>query len=86
MELSKEKLIELGGKFWEKGNMERVYFDDGLYSKVFDLKLTDSPKWANESKPLRRSKLYFNCKKQTLHCDEGRVRTTLAVLGFNCFK
>lgn len=41
MEISKTSLIEIGGKFWEKGNMERIYLNDSALAELLSLDDSD---------------------------------------------
>ena len=58
IELSKENLIEIGGKLWEKGSMERIYLNDSAVSNLLKLDESDSLK-LKKTKP---------AKKQTYYC------------------
>ena len=41
MEITKNNLIEIGGKLWEKENMERVYLNDSALGKLLNLDAAD---------------------------------------------
>jgi len=85
MELTKEKMIEMGGKHWEKGQIERVYLNDSVMVKM-GMKIVDSPRFANEIKSLGKNKLWFDCESGILHSDKGLIRTAFNASGFECKK
>ena len=72
----KDKLISLGLKVWEKGDMERIYINDGHLEAVFGLKLVlyktnnicmaflNGAKISNSkaTKLVRGKKIYFDVK------------------------
>jgi len=83
MELSKEKLIEMGGNLWEKGSASRVYLNDSVIEKM-GFKIVNEAKYANEFRGLGKAKLYFDCIKNVLISDTGTVRSAMKNNGFKC--
>ena len=83
MELSKDKLIEMGGKLWEKGSASRVYLTDAVIEKM-GFKIVNEARYADEFRGLGKAKLYFDCVKNVLISDTGSVRTAMKNNGFKC--
>lgn len=83
MELSKDKLVEMGGNLWEKEGISRVYINDEVLKKM-GFKIVDRARYADEFRGLGRSKLYFDCVKNVLVSDTGSVRTAMRNNGFKC--
>ena len=83
MEISKEKLIELGGKLWEKENISRVYINDEVL-KQLGFKIVEVARYADEFRGLGKAKLYFDCNKNCFISDTGSVRTAMKNNGFKC--
>jgi hypothetical protein len=84
--LNKETLIAAGGNFWEKGSLERVYLNDASIAKAFDLKLDDKAEYAGQFKNIGKAKVWFDCKKETLHSDKGLVRVMFNQNDIKCSK
>jgi hypothetical protein len=85
-DLSKEMLIEAGGKHWEKGTLERVYLNDESIAKAFDLKLVEKQRFGGEFSPIKKAKVWFDCKSETMHSDVGMVRVMFNGNGIKCTK
>ncbi len=83
MELSKEKLVEMGGNLWEKNNISRVYLTDDVLVKM-GFKIVNEARYADEFRGLGKAKLYFDCHKNVLISDSGSVRTAMKNNGFKC--
>lgn len=83
MELSKEKLIEMGGKLWEKNGLSRVYINDSVLEKM-GFKIVDVARYADEFRGLGKAKLYYDCEKNVLITDSGSVRVSMKNSGFKC--
>ena len=65
--LTQNNLIKAGGNLWEKGNASRVYLDNSSIEKAFDLKLSDTATYLGQFKSIGQSKVWFDCKNETLH-------------------
>lgn len=53
--MTKDKMIELGGKEWVKGGIDRVYIDADIFNDIMGTSLGD-----------RNNKFFFDCKKNAL--------------------
>jgi hypothetical protein len=84
--LNKESLIEAGGTFWNKGSLERVYLNNESIAKAFSLKLDDKASYAGQFKSITKAKVWFDCKKETLHSDKGTVRVMFNQNDIKCIK
>jgi len=79
-----EKLIEIGGKLWKKGSMNRIYLDRGVCLNIMEIKedkLTDM-----ENKSLKKAKTFFDINSSELHSDVGTVRAMFNARGIKCVK
>lgn len=53
--MTKQDFIELGGKEWIKGEMERVYVNAEIFNNLADTRFSDS-----------KNKFFFDCKTNAL--------------------
>ena len=53
--MNKQDFLDLGGKEWVKGEMERVYIEDSVFNKLADTKLSG-----------KNNKFFFDCKSNAL--------------------
>ena len=53
--MEKQKLIELGGKEWVKGEMERVYVSAEIFNKLAGTNFSD-----------KSNKFFFDCKTKKM--------------------
>lgn len=63
----KDKLISLGLKVWEKGDMERIYINDSHLESVFGLQLIRYNS-GNIFRAYLNGKKISNCKAKKLTC------------------
>lgn len=83
MELSKEILVGMGGKLWEKNGISRVYLNDSVLEKM-GFKIVNIARYADEFRGLGKAKLYYDCEKNVLIADSGSVRTAMKNNGYKC--
>lgn len=86
IELNADMMIKAGGNVWEKGSLSRIYLTDESIEKAFDLKLSETAKWVGEFKSIGKAKVWFDCKKNTLHSDKGLVRSMFNSNQIKCGK
>ena len=73
--MDKESAIKAGGKLWEKGNHERVYFDDrAQIATVLNCALVERmsgmiPRGFNGMLKKGKTKSYYDVKNSTLFTD-----------------
>ncbi len=84
--INKQTLIAAGGNIWEKRSLERVYLNDESIAKAFDLKLDDKATYLGKFKSIGKAKVWFDCKKETLHSDKGLVRSMFNQNNIKCGK
>lgn len=74
--LNEEKLIEAGGKLWEKGNIRRIYLNDAAIVNYFGFKLVDrgQDKYADQFRSIGKAKVWYDCNQKFMKSDEGRIR------------
>jgi len=53
--MTKQDFIELGGKEWKKGDIERVYINADVFNNIMDTNLGD-----------RNNKFFYDCKTNAL--------------------
>ncbi|MGD2065873.1 MAG: hypothetical protein PVI43_01720 [Candidatus Bathyarchaeota archaeon] len=53
--MTKQDFIELGGKEWIKGNIDRVYLNADIFNGIADTNFSD-----------RKNKFFFDCNTNTL--------------------
>lgn len=53
--MNKQDFINIGGKEWIKGEMERVYISADIFNDMFGTRLSD-----------RNNKFFFDCKTNAL--------------------
>lgn len=53
--MDKQAFIELGGKEWAKGEMERVYINSEIFNELMGTRLGDN-----------NNKFFFDCKTNAL--------------------
>ena len=53
--MTKQDFIEIGGKEWIKGNIERVYINADIFNKLMDTNFSDN-----------KNKFFYDCKTNSL--------------------
>jgi len=53
--MTKQDFIELGGKEWVKGEIDRVYINSEIFNRLCDTSFSDS-----------KNKFFFDCKTNSL--------------------
>jgi len=84
MEINEQKLIEAGGKLWEKENMKRIYLNDDALVKYFGFELKEKPKYRKEFRSIKKIKVWYCCKDKVMKSDEGRIRVLFSRNGIKC--
>ena len=80
--LTKKALIEIGGKLWEKKQIERVYLNAETCKKIIGTsKYTEM-----QEECLRKAKTFFDCKTNELKSDTGTVRVMFNQQNIICKK
>ena len=82
--LNKEILLALGGKAWEKENVERVYLTIGVVRSLIETK--NYAPISSPSKKMVQAKTFFDVKTGILKSDVGMIRSALNSAGFPCEK
>ena len=74
--VNEEKLIEDGGKLWEKGNIRRIYLTDTSIVNYFGFKLVGrgEDKYVDQFRSIGKAKVWYDCNTVTMKSDEGRIR------------
>lgn len=75
----KTKLLEMGGKLWEKENITRVYIKDNVIKKLVKQNTFSD----FEEKSMKKAVTYYDGK---FHSDNGTVRVILNRNGYECEK
>lgn len=86
IEITKEYLLENGGKLWEKEHVCRIYINDECMINAFKFTKMKDPKWAKEFKGIGKAKVWFDCADDTLHSDVGMIRVLFNSNYIECTK
>ncbi|MCK5600640.1 hypothetical protein KAR91_02155 [Candidatus Pacearchaeota archaeon] len=62
------KLLQIGGKVWEKENMKRIYLNIDSIVKLSEVNYTDS-----QLKKASKGKAYFNTVNGEFYAENGMV-------------
>ncbi|WP_265822534.1 hypothetical protein [Geovibrio ferrireducens] len=75
------RLIELGGKLWEKGNCKRIYIKEQVIRALINCKTTEF-----EDSCLKKANTYYDIVGGQFKSDIGTVRVLLNRSGYKCTK
>jgi len=73
-----KKLLELGGKLWEKNSMKRVYLNIDSILKLSEVSYSDS-----QIKKAKKGKAYFNLIDGEFYAENGIVTRNVLRAAFD---
>lgn len=79
MKLTKEQMIEAGGKVWEKENMMRIYMNNKeVIAKIFNYAIVESlsgsiPAGFDGMLKTGKTKSYYDCVNNVFYADSGDI-------------
>ena len=81
--LSKQRLIDLGGAFWSKNNIERVYLNNTALTNLLVLNNKDLNRF-NFTDNMKNAVTYYDVNVDQLITNNIEINKILWATGFDC--